>query len=119
MKNVFDENLELCSTFPVTGFFRDGSCKSSEQDIGRHSVCAQVTEEFLIFSKVKGNDLITPNPFYRFPGLKSGDRWCLSALRWLEAYHAGYPPSVVLRSTNKDTLEIIDFDILKRFAIDL
>lgn len=114
--NVFGEDLITCSTNPLTGFYRDGCCNTDEQDLGTHTVCAIVTQEFLEFSRSKGNDLITPRPAMNFPGLKAGDKWCLCALRWLEAYQANAAPLVVLEATNEKTLDYIDLDILVKFA---
>jgi uncharacterized protein (DUF2237 family) len=117
--NVFGEALIPCSTDPMTGFFRDGCCNTSEQDVGSHTVCVVLTEDFLEFSKSKGNDLSTPMPAYGFPGLKGGERWCLCARRWLEAYRAGKAPKVILRATHQRALEVIEMDILREFAFDL
>lgn len=117
--NVLGQPLELCSLEPLTGFFRTGSCETCEEDLGLHTVCARVTEEFLAFSKSRGNDLSTPHPELNFPGLKPGDRWCLCAARWQEAFNAGAPPRVVLRSTHQRTLEVVSLDDLKTCAIDL
>lgn len=114
--NVFGEELISCSTQPLTGFFRDGCCKTDEEDFGTHTVCAEVNQEFLDFSKSKGNDLITPRPEFLFPGLKPGDKWCLCASRWLEAYHNNCAPLVDLEATNEKSLEIIGMDILLQFA---
>ncbi|MEQ9618219.1 MAG: DUF2237 domain-containing protein [Deltaproteobacteria bacterium] len=118
-KNVFGEELETCSLSPMTGFYRDGCCRTGPEDLGMHVVCTEVTEEFLEFSKSQGNDLTTPNPDYDFPGLKPGDRWCVCALRWKEAMGKGYAPPVVLASTHESVLEIISLEDLKRFALDL
>jgi uncharacterized protein (DUF2237 family) len=101
----------------LTGFFRDGCCRTDENDFGSHTVCAVVTKEFLEFSYQMGNDLITPRPLYRFAGLRPGDRWCLCASRWLEAYHAGKAPMVDLEATNEKALEIIPMEILLQFAV--
>ena len=117
--NVFGEALIPCSTDPMTGFFRDGCCNTSEQDVGSHTVCVVLTDDFLEFSKSKGNDLTTPMPAYGFPGLKGGERWCLCARRWLEAYRAGKAPKVILRATHQRALEVIEMDILREFAFDL
>lgn len=116
-KNVLGTTLESCSVDPMTGFFRDGCCRSGAEDLGLHLVCAQVTDEFLAFSKRKGNDLITPVPQYQFPGLKPGDRWCLCVLRWREALEAGVAPPVVLESTHISTLEFVDLDDLQAHAV--
>ena len=118
-KNVFGEALQLCSEQPLTGYFRDGSCGTDKNDRGSHTVCAQVTEEFLLYSAERGNDLITPVPEFEFPGLKPGDRWCLCSQRWQEAYDAGKAPKVVLASTNVAVLEIVSLESLKEYAIDL
>lgn len=118
-KNVMGSKLLECSTRPMTGFFRDGCCRTSEQDIGRHVVCVEMTEEFLEFSKSRGNDLSTPKPEFDFPGLKEGDRWCLCALRWQEALEADKAPSVYLQSTHESALEVLSLEDLKRYAIDL
>ena len=117
--NIFNEPLEACSFDPVTGFFRSGCCETSEQDIGSHTVCAIMTEEFLKFSKSKGNDLSTPVPAFDFPGLNSGDRWCLCAARWLEAYEAGSAPSIIARATHRRALEIIPMEVMKEFSLDI
>ncbi len=111
-KNVFGEPLIPCSLDPLTGFFRNGCCETGPEDVGTHTVCAVVTREFLEYSKKMGNDLISPRPEYRFPGLKPGDKWCLCALRWVEAWKAGVAPPVVLEATNEATLQRIPIDIL-------
>ena len=118
-RNVFGEPLESCSDDPKTGFFRDGCCNSSDEDLGRHTVCSRVTREFLEFSRSRGNDLSTPREEFGFPGLRPGDQWCLCAARWQEALDAGAPPRVVLRATHAATLEIVPLEDLKRYAIDL
>ncbi len=118
-KNVFGEELELCSNSPLTGFTRSGCCDSGPEDVGSHTVCVQVTNEFLEFSKSRGNDLSTPVPAFGFQGLRSGDRWCLCAARWQEALEADVAPKVVLRATHQAALEIVDIDNLKKYAIDL
>ena len=115
-KNVVGTELETCSTDPTTGFFRDGCCNTGAQDVGLHTVCAEVTEEFLEFSKARGNDLSTPMPMHDFPGLKDGDRWCLCVLRWKEAYEAGMAPLVNLKATHMSALEFVDLEALKEFA---
>lgn len=117
--NVFGEPIESCSVEPMTGFFRDGCCNTDDSDLGRHLVCARMTERFLEFSRSRGNDLVTPRPEFGFPGLKAGDRWCLCAARWHEAAQAGVAPPVSLAATHQDALDIVDFDELKRFALDL
>jgi uncharacterized protein len=116
MKNIFGEPLQSCCTNPLTGFYRDGFCITDEHDHGRHTVCVIVTEEFLSFSKSRGNDLITPRPEYQFHGLKPGDKWCLCALRWKEAFEAGAAPKVVLEATNEKTLEYISIKELLTHA---
>lgn len=115
--NLLGEPLEPCSNAPLTGFFRDGSCNTCPEDTGHHTVCAQVTAEFLEFSKARGNDLSTPRPEFQFPGLQPGDRWCLCAGRWLEAEEAGVAPPVVLSATNAKAAEIVPADLLGRYAI--
>jgi uncharacterized protein len=118
-RNVLGERIELCSISPTTGFFRDGCCNTSEEDFGSHTVCAVITAAFLEFSKSRGNDLSTPMPEFGFPGLKPGDRWCLCAPRWQEAFAAGQAPRVVLRATHEGALEYCSLADLKRFAVDL
>jgi len=118
-KNVFGEPLKGCSDRPVTGFYRTGGCHTGPDDFGLHTVCVEVTADFLAFSKSRGNDLSTPQPDFGFPGLHPGDRWCLCAARWREALEAGSPPRVVLAATHEATLEIVDLEDLKRYAIDL
>jgi uncharacterized protein (DUF2237 family) len=103
----------------LTGFFRDGCCHTGPEDLGRHTVCAEVTAEFLAFSKARGNDLSTPVPAFGFPGLRPGDRWCLCAARWREAWEAGKAPCVVLGATHEATLELVDLAALKAHALDL
>ena len=117
--NLFNEIIEECSCEPLTGFFRTGCCDTSDQDLGSHTVCALMTEDFLKFSMSQGNDLSTPVSQYNFPGLKEGDRWCLCANRWLEAYEADSAPKIVAKATNIKALEIIPMEIIKGFAIDL
>ncbi|HMV79103.1 MAG TPA: DUF2237 domain-containing protein [Leptospiraceae bacterium] len=116
--NVFGEKLIPCSFQPVTGFFRNGCCDTNASDLGSHTVCVELTESFLGFSKSRGNDLSTPMPQWDFPGLKEGDQWCLCAERWLEAYREGMAPKVHLKSTHKKALEIIPLETLERFAVD-
>ncbi len=118
-RNVLGEPLQPCCERPVTGFYRDGSCRTGPDDLGLHTVCAQMTQEFLAFSKARGNDLSTPVPAYGFPGLQPGNRWCLCAARWKEAYDAGHAPAVVLASTHEATLEIASLAELKRHALDV
>lgn len=116
--NVLGTELATCSTSPMTGFYRDGCCNTGAGDIGAHTVCAEVTEEFLAFSKAQGNDLITPRPEYNFPGLKPGDRWCLCASRWKDALDAGMAPKVVLSATHVSTLEYVSMSDLKQHAAE-
>jgi len=118
-KNVLGEPLELCSMTPTTGFTRSGHCETGPQDLGSHTVCAQVTLEFLEFSRNSGNDLVTPVPEYDFPGLKPGDRWCLCAARWQEAFEAGAAPRVALRATHERALAVVSLADLKAHALDL
>ncbi len=118
-KNVFGEEIEECSCSPLTGFTRTGNCDSGPQDVGSHTVCIQVTTAFLEFSRFRGNDLSTPLPEYGFPGLKPGDRWCLCAARWQEAFEFDAAPRVYLRSTNELALQTVSLPDLKKFAIDL
>ena len=115
-RNVLGGPLESCSVKPLTGFFRDGCCNTCDEDGGSHTVCVVTTEKFLAFSKAAGNDLSTPVPQYRFPGLKPGDRWCVCAGRWLQAVKAGFGAPVVLEATNERALEIIPLDVLKAHA---
>ncbi|MCC5611575.1 DUF2237 domain-containing protein [Nostoc sp. CHAB 5834] len=116
-KNVIGGNLEACCTSPITGFYRDGFCRTGGQDFGSHVVCAQVTSEFLEFTKSHGNDLSTPVPDFNFPGLKPGDRWCLCASRWQEALDAGVAPPVILSATHARALEMVSLDELKKHAL--
>ena len=118
-RNVFGEPLEPCGLDPLTGFFRDGCCKTGAADRARHVVCAKMTAEFLEFSARMGNDLVTPRPEVGFPGLSPGDRWCLCAARWLEAFEAGLAPPVYLRATHEAATEIVPLVDLKSRAIDL
>lgn len=106
--NILGREITVCSKKPLTGFYRDGTCKSDARDSGNHSVCAVLTKEFLEFTKSQGNDLSTPNPRYDFPGLKPGDRWCLCAARWLEAFNAGIKTEVKNKATSKRALEVVD-----------
>ena len=114
--NVFGEPLIPCSFDPLTGFFRDGCCKTNEEDVGSHLVCAIVTDAFLQFSLQKGNDLITPRPEYQFPGLIAGDQWCLCINRWVEALEANCAPLIKLESTHIKALETVPLNILKEYA---
>lgn len=118
-RNVLGERLQTCSESPVTGYYRDGCCNTGPDDPGVHSVCVQVTAEFLAFSRARGNDLSTPVTEFGFPGLNPGDRWCLCAARWQEALVAGMAPRVVLAATHEATLEFVALDDLKHHAIDL
>lgn len=118
-KNVLGEPLEPCGMDPVTGFFRDGRCQTGPHDIGRHVVCARVSAQFLEFTKSRGNDLTTPRPEHGFPGLRPGDRWCVSAARWQEALEAGCAPPVVLAATHEAALQVIRLADLKGHALDL
>lgn len=117
--NVFGEALEPCGMDPLTGFFRDGACNTCDEDLGSHTVCMQASQEFLEFSRFKGNDLSTPMPEFNFPGLKPGDSWCLCAARWLEAEKHDMAPKVFLRRTHVKALEIIPMALLKKYALDL
>ena len=116
--NVFNKPLVDCCNDPLTGFFRDGQCNTCKEDFGMHTVCVLITEDFLLFSKSVGNDLSTPNIMHNFKGLKPGDKWCLCASRWKQAYDAGFAPPVYLESTHLDTLKIIEFNLLQQFAIN-
>ena len=118
-RNVFGEPLEICSIKPMTGFYRDGCCNTGQEDLGSHTVCAVITAEFLDFSRSRGNDLSTALPDVSFPGLKPGDRWCLCASRWREAFEANHAPRVVLRATHESALAYCSLPDLKRFAVDL
>jgi len=117
--NVFGEPLETCSERPMTGFFRDGCCNTGQEDTGSHTVCVEATREFLEYSRFRGNDLSTPMPRHGFPGVKPGDRWCLCAARWLEAYNSGMAPKVYLKRTHQRALEIVPLELLRKFALDL
>ncbi len=116
-KNVLGTDLQLCCNDPMTGYYRDGYCRTGGQDFGVHVVCAQVTDEFLTFTKQQGNDLSTPIPAYNFPGLKSGDCWCLCVSRWQEAKDAGVAPPVILEATHIRALEAVSLDELKQYAV--
>jgi uncharacterized protein (DUF2237 family) len=117
--NVFGEPLDACSEQPKTGFFRDGCCNTSSGDLGSHTVCIEVSKEFLEYSRFKGNDLSTPMPEYDFPGLKPGDRWCLCAARWLEAQQQGMAPRVFLARSHRKALDTIPMELLRQYAADL
>ena len=116
--NVYGNPLRVCCMSPATGFFRNGCCDTSAEDMGIHTVCVITTDSFLEFSKSRGNDLSTPVPHFQFPGLKEGDKWCLCAARWLEAYNAGVAPKVIISATHQRTLDIIPLEILEEYAID-
>ena len=118
-RNVLGSELTGCCDSPATGFYRDGYCHTGPQDIGSHTVCVKVTQEFLGFSVQSGNDLVTPHPEFDFPGLKPGDRWCVCVARWREAFEAGAAPQVLLTATHERALEFVRLDQLKRHAADL
>ncbi len=117
--NVLGGALDACGNDPVTGFYRDGHCRTGPQDLGSHTVCAVVTAEFLAHQQRVGNDLSTPRPEYRFPGLRPGDRWCVVAVRWLQAYQAGVAAPVVLAATHARALEIVPLEALQEHAVDV
>lgn len=116
-RNVLGSPLMACSYAPLTGYFRTGCCETDASDIGRHVVCIKATAEFLKFSAKAGNDLSTPRPEYRFRGVQAGDRWCLCASRWLEAYEAGFAPPVVLEATHESALQLIPLELLREFSV--
>jgi hypothetical protein len=116
--NVFGEPLETCSRNPLTGFFRNGCCDTSGDDHGMHTICVATTEEFLEYSQSVGNDLSTPIPEYRFPGLKPGDRWCVCLPRWLQALEAGMAPKVYLKATHISVIEHVPMEVLLEYALD-
>ena len=116
--NIFGDEIEACCYDPMTGYFRDGFCNTDEHDHGSHVVCAVMTDDFLEFSKSKGNDLSTPRPEFNFPGLKEGDRWCLCALRWKEAYNAGVAPKVYLESCHLNSLNFVTKEQLAEHAVN-
>ena len=118
-RNVLGQPLHECGTDPVTGFYRDGCCSTDEQDLGLHSICGVMTADFLAHQRGIGNDLSTPMPAYRFPGLVPGDRWCVTALNWLRAHQDGRACPVVLASTHERTLDAVPLDVLKRYAVDV
>ena len=111
-KNVLGTELQPCCYEPMTGYYRDGFCKTGDEDVGTHVVCAIMTDEFLRFSRSRGNDLITPLPYFKFPGLKAGDKWCLCVSRWKEAYEEGLAPQVVLEGTHEKALKYVSFEML-------
>ena len=118
-QNVIGGELEACCFDPLTGYLRDGFCQTLAQDSGTHVVCAVVTEEFLSFTRSRGNDLSTPMPQWQFPGLKAGDKWCLCISRWLEAEKAGFAPAVVLEATHMKALEFTSLELLRQYALPL
>lgn len=118
-KNVLGGKLETCCTSPMTGFYRTGTCETGPLDVGTHVICAQLTAEFLSFTKSRGNDLVTPAPEHGFPGLQPGDRWCLCATRWREALEAGVAPPVILAATHEAALRYVSLQDLKKHALDL
>jgi hypothetical protein len=118
-RNVLGDELEPCSADPLTGFFRDGSCRTGPEDLGSHTICAVVTAEFLVHQQSIGNDLSTPRPEYQFPGLVAGDRWCVTALNWARAYHDGVAAPVVLAATNEAVLSIVPLAVLRECAVDV
>ena len=115
--NIFDEPIEECCSNPITGYFRDGFCRTISQDTGTHTVCAIVTQEFLDYSASRGNDLITPVPQWQFPGLKPGDKWCLCISRWLEAEKVGKAPNIILEATHKKTLQYASLALLHLYSV--
>ncbi|HHC07280.1 MAG TPA: DUF2237 domain-containing protein [Actinobacteria bacterium] len=118
-RNVLGGPLEPCGFDPLTGFFRDGTCRTGPEDRGSHTICAVVTAEFLEHQRSIGNDLVTPVPHFRFPGLSPGDRWCVTARNWLFAHEAGVAAPVVLAATNEAVLEVVPLEILERYAVDV
>jgi uncharacterized protein (DUF2237 family) len=116
--NVLGTELKSCSMEPVTGYFRDGCCHASAEDRGMHTLCAVMTEDFLAFTRLRGNDLPTPRPEFGFPGIKPGDRWCLCVARWKEAWEGGSAPPVVMEATHASVLEFLDMDCLQTHAAD-
>ncbi len=118
-RNVLGGPLEECGTEPLTGFFRDGCCRTGPEDLGSHTICAVVSAEFLEHQRSIGNDLITPAPMYRFPGLVPGDRWCVTAVNWLRAHRDGAAAPVVLASTHERVLDLVPLDVLRQHAVDV
>ena len=118
-RNVLGGDLESCSVDPVTGWFRDGSCATTADDVGSHTICAVVSKEFLDHQLAIGNDLITPMPAFRFPGLKPGDRWCVTARNWLRAHQDGVGAPVVLASTHERAIDVVPLEILQEYAVDV
>ena len=118
-RNVLGGPLEPCGTEPLTGFYRDGCCTTGPDDRGRHTICAVVTAEFLAHQRAIGNDLSTPRPEFRFPGLEPGDRWCVTVLNWLRAHEDGAAALVVLASTHERTLDVVPLEVLRSYAVDV
>ncbi|MBV9007281.1 MAG: DUF2237 domain-containing protein [Solirubrobacterales bacterium] len=118
-RNVLGGELESCSSDPLTGFYRDGCCRTGPEDVGSHTICAVMTAEFLEHQRSIGNDLSTPVPHFRFPGLVPGDRWCVTAVNWLRAHHAGAAAYVVLASTAERALDVVPLDVLRQHAVDV
>ena len=118
-RNVLGGELDPCGTDPLTGFYRDGCCTSGPEDLGSHTICAVATAEFLEHQQGIGNDLSTPHPAYGFPGLRPGDRWCVTAVNWARAHHDGVAAPVVLAATNARVLEMVPLEILRRYAVDV
>ncbi len=118
-KNVLGGELESCCTSPMTGYYRDGHCRTDDSDQGSHTVCVRVTEEFLAFSKRTGNDLSAAHPEFGFPGLKPGDKWCVCVSRWEDAFLAGVAPRIVLAATHERALDVVELEELKAYALDL
>lgn len=118
-RNVLGGPLETCGTDPLTGFYRDGSCRTGPGDFGSHTICAVVSAEFLDHQQSIGNDLVTPVPEFRFPGLKPGDRWCVTINNWLRAHEAGVAAFVVLAATHESALDVVPLDVLKQYAVDV
>ncbi|MCS6874219.1 MAG: DUF2237 domain-containing protein [Pyrinomonadaceae bacterium] len=116
-KNVLGGELKRCCLKPLTGFYRDGFCRTGPDDIGSHTICAVMTDEFLEFTLSRGNDLITPRPEFNFPGLKAGDKWCLCALRWREALEAGVAPPVILQACHESALKFVSLEDLRKYAL--
>jgi uncharacterized protein len=118
-RNVLGGPLESCGTEPLTGFYRDGCCRSGEEDLGSHTICAVVSAEFLAYQQSIGNDLSTPVPAYGFQGLEPGDRWCVTAINWLRAHEAGVGAYVVLAATHERALEVVPIEVLEEYAVDV
>ncbi|MDT4899949.1 MAG: uncharacterized protein QOJ78_879 [Pseudonocardiales bacterium] len=118
-RNVLGGELEECSADPVTGFYRDGCCTSGAEDVGHHTICSVVTRDFLEHQQQAGNDLSTPRPEFRFSGLQPGDRWCVVAMRWLQAYQDGVAPPVLLAATNERALTVVPLETLRAYAVDV